>query len=188
MTPSQRLLIAINLSVTVMSLLQGYYRYQGMSAAEATQSAPTAVISSPFEVAQTPARELQQQRQSQRSPFSVFNFLGGGGGGRSGAQQQQTPFLCPNPNFMRKHLCEFCTTDKDAFDFSQRRVPSTNVNSVMFGYPGFRAEGRSCVNEAPVKVVTCTMSTGRCMALGNNCVLQHAAYDGQLDYHNITCN
>ena len=159
MTPSQRLLIAINLSVTAMSVMQGYYRYYGST--------------------QSPLNHPVEMRKP--SSPSVFNFFSGS----KDAASALPP--CPNPNFMRKHLCEFCTTDKDAFDFSHRRIQATNVNSVMFGYPGFKSEGRHCVNLEPVKVVTCTMSTGRCMALGEKCVLQHDATDGNLDYHNITC-
>ena len=143
MTAMQRLLIAVNLSVTAMSILKGYYKYMG-----------------------------------------------------DHPNQQAAAIACPNADFVRRHLCEFCSSEKDAFDFSRRRSTAddpkaTNVNGVVFGYPGFvrSVDGSSCVNEKPVKVMACTMKTGgKCMNFGERCLVQHSLETGQLDFGNITCS
>jgi len=97
---------------------------------------------------------------------------------------------CPHPNFVLKHLCQYCADDDEALNFSrERRVGhfQTGVNSVVFGRPGYREEDGRCVSDK-VKVVKCNLNTGYCNLEGEQCVTYHDSGNGHLYYRDTDCD
>ena len=92
---------------------------------------------------------------------------------------------CPHPSFSRKHLCNHCQNEQDALEFSRHRQ-DTNVNHVFFGSPNFKVEDGYCVNE-PVTAYQCTLKTGYCRFLGNQCQGKHSTSYGHLFYRQVEC-
>ena len=97
---------------------------------------------------------------------------------------------CPHENFLAKHVCRHCTTEKEALEFSREaRVGhwATGRNSVIIGNPQFVHSGESCHNDPGVTVLECNLNSGYCYFRGRDCKTRHHTENGHLFYRETAC-
>jgi hypothetical protein len=66
---------------------------------------------------------------------------------------------CPNPTFVKKHMCPGQPTAENALECSRQRnqnpqLSSTNKNTVFIGTSDFEQVGTDCINRVNVENVT----------------------------------
>jgi hypothetical protein len=80
---------------------------------------------------------------------------------------------CPHPSFVTKHICQGCSTEKEALEFSQKRKKN-KINTVLMGNPTFKMnEEGLCVNIEPVLVYKCWKRQRRCEKVGSKSITKH---------------
>lgn len=105
---------------------------------------------------------------------------------------------CPHNMFVKKHLCENCSSEEDALEISKRRVKfsPTVVNGVIFGNEddnfwetvrNLHGHKTLCKNKIGMMHYTCNLKANRCRRNGKNCFTLHDTENGHFYYQKTVC-
>ncbi len=101
---------------------------------------------------------------------------------------------CPNPTFVKKHMCRGQPTAENALKCSKQRnqnpqLSPTNKNTVFIGTSDFEQVGTDCINRVGLVAFSCTLGKTNeyCKHIGDNCKAPHNVGNGHLFYQKIQC-